>query len=330
VARATTSSNTVPRNTTAREGGIWIASTSIVAAVAISCFGACGSSDVRPPVPIDDLARLLADALCNNIGPCCEQAGFPHEPGQCHVTAETELRSEIEEFRSPHVAYDADAARACVDAYASVMKSCGNDDAIEDACGQVFAGTLMAGQTCANSAECVRRTSCQDPDSSGVRRCIASAPTVHGKLGDACRATCTELEGGFSCSGFAGPGGGDAGTPGTASCFTNDGLYCDATFTCVATPGLNEPCTVNTVCAGDAFCDNGRCAAKRTSGPCAQFDGACAEAAYCDVAAQQCQLKKSTGAPCAAFDECKSPDRCTDGVCRTPTVVSEKACRGDL
>ena len=59
-------------------------------------LGACDSGgDSGPPVPIDDLPRLLAEALCGNIGPCCQEAGYPFDPGQCQAAAEADLRQSL-------------------------------------------------------------------------------------------------------------------------------------------------------------------------------------------------------------------------------------------
>jgi len=88
-------SNTVPPSSTPPGGARrWIAHSAIAAALAGAYFVACGSSEGGSPVTAEDLPRLLADAICNNIGPCCEQAGFPHDRAQCHAAAERELRGE--------------------------------------------------------------------------------------------------------------------------------------------------------------------------------------------------------------------------------------------
>jgi hypothetical protein len=58
----------------------WMACGAILAALGIASFGACGSSEGGPPVPLEDLPRLIADAVCNNIGPCCAQAGLRMTP----------------------------------------------------------------------------------------------------------------------------------------------------------------------------------------------------------------------------------------------------------
>ena len=289
---------------------------------------ACDSSDNGPPVPIDDFARALADAHCNNIGPCCEQAGFPHDPVQCHTAAEAEMRAEIERSRAnPNLSYDGNAARGCVNAYTAMVQACQDEDQIGAACRYIFVGTLQPGQPCTSSSECAPGNTCAlGGDGGATRQCTGTTTRERGKLGDGCRSTCTETGNSTSCSTSSGQGS----NPGTATCFTNDGLFCDSTFHCAVQPALGQTCTNNTPCAGEAFCDNGTCAAKRTTGPCGQSNNGCAATAYCDTATGQCTARKSTGATCATSSECSTTDRCTGGTCRKRSLASASACMGNL
>jgi hypothetical protein len=305
--------------------------TTIAAAAALSIFAACNSSEEGSPVPIDDLARLMADAICNNIGPCCREAGFAHEPAQCHARAVMELQSDIDESRTqPNRAYDAAAARACVDARASAVKACTEDRATEAACRSVFVGTLQAGQTCSHGSECAPDLYCETASDGSGMHCAINPLSVHGKLGDSCSANCTPSENGGICStnGTGGPGG--QVVSGTAACFTNEGLYCGITRTCATIPVIGEPCAMSTVpCTDDAYCDNGVCAARRTSGPCMQYDTSCAATAYCDPSRLQCVLRKSTGEACTTTIECPNGTIC-EGTCRARTLASAAICMGNL
>jgi hypothetical protein len=302
-------------------------SSAFFAALSAACFGACGSSESGPPVPIDDLPRLIADAFCNNIGPCCEQAGFPHDPAQCHATTENGARGQIEKIRmQPAIGYDPVAARGCVDVYVSVMQACTGQGQIEAACRRVFFGTLQPGQTCASNGECIPGATCHG--TSGGRQCVDSKE-LRGKLGQMCSATCTEFENGSgSCSGSGGAGGqgGSSGSP-PVSCYTNDGLYCDGSNACATVPGIGQACMTGLQCGAQAFCDNGICAAKRTSGSCGEFNDGCADTAYCEWNTQQCHPRKPTGASCATSVECAT-DACVAGACRAPTIASAESCRG--
>jgi len=311
--------------------GRWKArSTSIVAAAALSIFAACNSADEGSPVPIDDLARLMADATCNNIGPCCREAGFAHDPAQCHARAVMELQSEVDQSRmQPNRAYDAAAARACVDARASAVKACTEDRATETACSRVFVGTLQAGQTCSRGSECAPDLYCEPASDGSGMHCAINPLSVHGKLGDSCSATCTQSENGGTCS-SSGTGPGGMGSTGRAACFTNEGLYCGITRTCATIPAIGQPCAMSSVtCTDDAFCDNGICASRRTIGPCMQYDTSCAATAYCDTSTLQCRLRKSTGDACMTTTECPSRTIC-EGTCRARTIASAASCMGNL
>jgi hypothetical protein len=292
-------------------------------------FIACGSSESGPPVSIDDFARLIAEAHCKNIGPCCQERGFAHDLDECLAGVDDELRSEIEKSRAnPNLTWDGDAARECLDAYTAVVKECRDDDDLGDVCRYIFAGRLEVGQTCASSSECIRGSTCQRTVDGSASQCSLPAAPTRGALGDGCFATCTERTGGGSnCSVGSGPGT----TPGTTSCFTNDGLYCDSTFRCARHPTVGEPCSAapGIPCAGDAYCDLGTCTARRATGSCATTSAACALTTYCDVA-QQCVPRKSTGAACQSSEECLSSDQCVNGACLKRSIASASKCRGNL
>jgi hypothetical protein len=304
----------------------WSVRSAFIAAFSAAWFGACGSAESGPPVPIDDFPRLLADAVCNNIGPCCQQAGFPHDQAECHATLENGARGEIEKIRmQPAIGYDPAAARDCVDAYGPVMQACTGQRQIEAACRRVFFGTLQPGQTCTGSGECIPGATCHL--SNGGKQCVDSKE-LRGKLGQMCSVTCTEFENGSgSCSGSGGAGGQGGGSP-PVSCYTNDGLYCDSSNACATVPGIGQACMTGIQCGAQAFCDNGTCVAKRTSGSCGQRSDGCADTAYCEWSTQQCYARRPTGAPCATSVQCTIGDGCTGGACRAPTIASAESCRG--
>jgi hypothetical protein len=303
----------------------------ILAALGVACFAACGSSDGGPPVPLEDLPRLIADAVCNNIGPCCAQGSFPYDAAQCHATMERSLQREFEVARiQPNRTYDAAAARACVDANAAIARACTEGpESLSAPCRRIFVGILSVGQACVGGGECVPGSTCH-PTGDGTKRQCTDWNAVRGKLGQSCFSTCTEVEDedGANCSGAGGAGGGGGqGGSVPVRCFTNDGLYCDSVNGCATTPAIGEACSTDAFCAGEAFCDQGICAEKRTSGPCGLIDS-CAATAYC-AADGQCQLRKATGETCTSDSACPKREVC-DGTCRLPTIASTELCSGRI
>jgi hypothetical protein len=272
---------------------------------------------------MDDLPRLLADALCSNIGPCCQEGGFAFDPEQCRAAAESELHQNIDAYASLNVAYDAVAARGCVDAYTQTIRACVDTGQTNNGCRTVFLGTLAEGAVCTQSAECISG-GCTDIAGAGMRQCTKSGTgsIVHGKLGEPCNATCTSSGSSTSCFSTVGGSGG--------GCYTNDGLYCAATSVCAAMPTLGQTCTANSPCAGEAFCENGVCAAQRTSGSCASTSSACAPSVYCDATTRECVPRKASGATCTVEGECQTTDRCISGRCGRRTIATQKLCNGNF
>ena len=297
----------------------------------LMALGACDSGgDSGPPVPLDDLPRLWAEALCGNIGPCCQEAGYPFDPGQCHATAEAQMRQSLAVYSTLNVTYSASAARSCVDSYAQAARACTNTDEVNTSCSTVFTGTLPEGAVCTQSAECTTR-SCPSVPDGGVRQCTTGSGTrIHAKLGETCGWTCTTNGNTTSCSG--------TGNSSAPSCYTNEGLYCDAARVCASVPMLGQACTANAPCAGDAFCEGGVCVAQRTTGSCATTSNACASSAFCDTATRQCLPRKSSGETCTSTRECQTSDQCsrpisadagsTTGTCRRRTIASQSLCAG--
>ena len=296
-----------------------VARAAVCAAVAL---GACSQADGGPTLAIDDLPRAVADALCNNIGPCCEQAGFPHDAAQCVIESEKALQLSLSAMRRREFFYDGVAAQACVDAYARAGRTCGDASEVQRACRRVFTGALQLGQSCADTSECSPGDYCQRTSGASSGLCV-SETLLRGKLGDACGETCTHYdEQEFtSCTGLS--------SSVTTQCYTNDRLFCSDAHVCAPVPAVDQPCTAVSTCAGDTFCDPtaNTCAAKRTSGPCGDFNEACAAAASCNFGTRECELRKAHGAACTgAFDECVTTDFCIQGTCRTRTIATPFSC----
>ena len=296
-----------------------VARAAVCAAVVL---GACSQDDGGPRLPIDDLPRAVADALCNNIGPCCAEAGFPHDAAQCVVESEKALAISISTMRRKEFFYDGVAAQACVDAYVVAGRTCGDPRAVQRACRRVFTGALEEGQSCADTSECSPGHYCQRTSGASSGRCVNESLS-RGRLGEACGETCTHYdEQQFtSCTGLS--------SNVTTQCYTNDRLFCNDAHLCAPVPALGQPCTAASTCAGDTFCDTtvSTCAARRTSGSCGEFNDACAAEAFCSFGTHECDLRKPHGAACTrGVDECVTTDFCIQGTCRTRTIATPFSC----
>jgi hypothetical protein len=188
----------------------------------------------------------------------------------------------------PEAVYDAAIGAECLEAIeANVV--CGQlDDSngVLAACDALFHGEVAAGEPCESSAQC-RRERGQSATCGELRRCTVYArrQATHGKLGDACAATCISSE----CIVEI-----DAETASidakrsVVECFRDDGLYCDTE--CKELAAIGEPCPgEHEACADDAYCDlsdgtgiEGTCAARLANGAdCSDSPGAC-RSRYCD------------------------------------------------
>jgi hypothetical protein len=279
----------------------------------------CGGSSSAGPIPIDQLPSQLADAVCNNIGSCCNAAAIAFDLATCKRNVMTTTSQSLLEEDSPNIKYDAEAAGRCIALYASFFKSCKEPEGteIEAACGDVFVGSLPAGAPCTSSDECAH------PANSGVEctmdgpagqtaqsLCVVSSFTasVHGKLGGACNGNCSTGDDCSSTGPASGTGTGPT-PPVLASCYADDGLQCDFTSqTCQPLIAIGQPCS---------------------------FEG-CVAGAYC--AASVCAPFKADGAPCADAIECSSgtcsfpndPNAAQNPTCGSSGVANAQTCMGNL
>ena len=113
-------------------------------------WGGCSSAgdDSGEGIPIDRFAAAFADALCGNIGPCCQQEGYAYDAAACRAKTEGILGNEAAQTKAAGGPYDPKGARACVDVVASLAKSCSGDDTeavYKAACNRVYAGDQPEG-----------------------------------------------------------------------------------------------------------------------------------------------------------------------------------------
>jgi hypothetical protein len=249
--------------------GAWV----FVAAAFASVFG-CSADDS----PVDDFSMRAAAAICDKLGPCCAEAGFPFNAADCRQAMRVFVEHTlVERAIAAGATYDPQAGAECLDWLTEQARACDLRDELKP-CERAFVGGKPTGAPCRRDFECARSTerdvTCTFGD---VGSDLSCADKPHGSLGSACDTTCTDLIDGFECS-----GGGLTGS--LANCWTNDGLYCAASGTCEPTVTIGEACS-GLDCSEDAFCDE--------SGICVP--------------------NSPDGAACTTNRECN--ERCAGGVC---------------
>ncbi len=284
----------------------------------------CGSSKSdkggsAAPIPKEELLDRMVSVVCDNIGPCCAQNNFTHDPAGCA----TLLEGFYGQFLTPllsadGVQYDAAAAGECLNSFKSVAASCtGEPDS--PACDRVFVGTYAEGASCQHDEQCKAPQGgsayCSSDD-----KCVAEP---RGKLGDGCSGTCSISGNTTDCSGGSG-----GASNGNATCYTNDGLHCGISGNCEPLVAAGQACTSG--CVDGHYCD-ATCKPKLgAGGDCSSNWDACDAQTFCHDNGQ-CAAKQPNGTDCEYSDVCQS-DHCdysgATGKCAPDLFVSEAICSG--
>lgn len=278
----------------------------------VACGGSSdGGGGGSAPIARADAPAVFAELLCTNVGPCCEAAGLEYRPASCEQVYLGELAAQ---WDIPNTIWDADAAGRCFDEAREALASCSNIPGNE--CAGLLTGTLPAGAACTHSAQCV-------VPAGGDAHCDeVCVQEPRGKAGDGCQETCTENERFTECSG----GGPVGGTPGPASCYTNDGLYCAESGRCEALLKEGTPCTY-AGCSAGTFC-RGVCTPNLALGSDCFSSNECGEDGFCDVGTNVCVAKKPAGADCVEYDECQVGYCNNDDKCLPGNPATEATCSG--
>jgi len=257
----------------------------------------------------------FVNSFCDLMQPCCAMAGRPADGKQCRLLYTA--------FAPAN--YNPTAGEACLNALRAVsgqpnyctetvnnVPAC--DDAFPDAPGM---GSKKPGEDCNQDNDCAPssegKVECQHTLSGGVeiRKCQVQ---VTGKEGDKpCAGT---VEGNVTSY-----------NPITGSeipvkaylCRTADGLYCDwDTDTCTRFKAVGEACSGSMDCGRGAFCETGKCAARKAAGQmCMGGFGSrqeCVDGLFCQESSMTCAAQMGHGAACTESEECKSRD-CVNGKC---------------
>jgi hypothetical protein len=288
-----------------------------LALLGFTAFAGCGGSSTEgggtnaAPVAKEKFAGELAKAVCTNIGPCCQQAGYTHDAVKCTASLEGLYQNMV----AGNVLYDAQKGGNCIAYAAGAMKNC-DDDPAPGPCESVATGTVPDGGKCAASAECIGPPGGDAYCNDGV--CVQ---TPRGKLGDGCSGTCTEAGSSTSCSGGSGGASG-----GNALCYTNDGFVCGSEGKCAPLAPIGEACTEGG-CVATAYCQypSEKCVSRVAVGGACEISNECAEGAYCT--AGKCATTKLDGAGCEEWEECAS-GKCEAAKCGSSGMVSSQVCSG--
>jgi hypothetical protein len=286
--------------------------------LASGCSGSTSGEQSANPVPQDQFVTTFVNAVCDNIGDCCGQSGYAYDAAKCKSVASTQYGTLFKQ--SPNVVYDAEKAGSCIEAVKQAAAGCSTLDVDgSQACMNVYKGQLPAGAECNSSMECAAPAggdaSCEGEQQGVPGHCVVDA---RGMAGEGCHATCTEDGSSTSC----GSSGGD---PSSATCYTNDGLFCNAAYVCEKLAAVGAACQSGG-CVQGAFCDSGTCAPLPVSGESCGNGSECAKGTYCS-SAMTCTATKSAGDSCASYDECGGAS-CEEGVCQTESLASAAVCNG--
>jgi hypothetical protein len=232
------------------------------------------------------------NAYCTAAETCCTEQGIPTLLDDCESMYAT-LQPAVPSIQSGAIALDPEALTRCQAAYQGPDQC--NQNAVVNACGDVFVGMQAEDDICHGVYDCDR--------SQGANTCLVTDSTdgvltgvckkvPRGVLDGPCLSTCRA---GYDCSSTTQ----GAAAPGTL-CFEEDGLFCDYSedaSVCRAIATLGEPCT--------------------------GFDD-CGTLAYCD---ETCQARSALGEPCGSG--CQPKLQCgDDGTCRDPSWATEYGCSG--
>lgn len=299
---------------------------------------ACGDDDSKggdaAPVAEADFFTGFTEITCEGQAQCCTRGSRGFDQTKCQEEA-GELRDELQGDSSKDgLAYDPQVGGNCLAQFRQQYASCRQDEEqLDEQCEGIYHGTRGLGEACTRD-ECGRtsdgtllrcaRTSVasQEGTCQAVSRKVAREGK-HGQAGDACTTSCSLFPGGgISCT-SGGSSQSPIPDPNAPPCFDTDGLYCGPDNRCVPPVAEGQPCSAQAQCAPGLSCTFSQvCEAQPGVGtPCAMAN-ICGDSTYCNVAADRCEERKTTGQPCEEDDECAS-FACSGGACREPDDLTQ-------
>ena len=288
-------------------------------------FAACGSTSSESsggaapavatgPVIAADLPNAIADAVCAPLGACCGASKITYDDATCRKATAAQVSSDLSwAMTITDTTYDANGARACVDAVRAYYHQCQNDahgwDGVVKACAGTFPGNHAVGASCTYTAQCVLGEGDIACEAKGTIQmgnfapptCVeisASTGPAHGKTNDGCAATCNSQ----LCFAMIPPAGV---MPGPATCWVVDGLQCDtSSYTCQPLPETGAACGAGGNCMTNAQCVAGTCQPRAPGSP--------------------------FGVSCSSSDACEG-GVCDGGICVDPSkLAAPSSCGGQM
>lgn len=235
------------------------------------CRDRGGDTEAGPSLPYEELFDARVEAMCSVFVRC----GFAENAELCAEGMTYQLLPTL--YLDPIVAngtvqYDGEAAFACIDAIREA--SCDGSlarffpDFHDDACKQIFTGTLADQESCAHAVQCMSGE-CED---------------VQCELG-CCEGTCVPA-----------PLTAELGEP-CADVDCVDDAYCSSeTEVCEARKAEGEACSGDQCQSPSLGCDDGVCTPPPGDGqPCTSY---CAFPYGCERDTDLCRPMKTVGEPC--------------------------------
>jgi len=288
---------------------------------------AAGGTSTAAPQSVDEFTQRFASSYCQNIAGCCRGQGLATT--DCESTLQQQLHAQLQiSTTNPRIHFNAEAAGACIEAYAAALRTCTDATAfrhVSDVCDALLQGTVPIGGQCGKGGECAKPATGVVSCTSGVctlgEAYVSLTDAPHRKLGETCMGTCESSPRETSC------GGNPNTDPKAGACWIEDGVVC-ANGVCVAAPRAGEFCASLSYCEAAAHCVSGTCVADQSSGACTQ-DNQCLAPTTCDRTLNMCAPLKADGVACDQYSECLGGE-CYEDHCRKWNIARAHSCLGVL
>jgi len=318
-------------------------------------LSACGEdSSGGPYTPIEDFANAYHTAECTHLVACHEVA----DQATCLATNIYDLSVYVDPqtiayVESAKIRYNGSAVAACLATYAA--RSCNPHDlanrvALSECLVNVYTGTILGGQPCTASAECISQScangQCGQNQACCVGMCVGSTapmPMMRVPIGG----TCTVGEGFDACDvgGYCDTSSSvckpvkQLGAMCNGSNECGDGLDCNqfpvggGPAVCVRHPGLGESCSADPTCSDEGtYCDSTTRICKQVGLIGASCTSAqCSSLYQCDPTTRVCAAYPTTGSPCDQVGRCNDYNSYCDTsrVCALPAAKGA-TCQGNV